>query len=347
MKNMRKVMAGTLSALLVLSSTSGVVSALDDTKVLTQDSVIITTGAVEKMVCFKSFTGIVKEINASINTNGLISDEKTFVLVEGSDGSLTNFIVNTDTFWATDNPLEVGSHVTGFYDATKPVIMIYPPQYVAQVMVVDPAEGQNIKTDRFDQDLVSSDNALKLNLSDETQILLENGRPFTGALKNRNLVVYYDISTRSIPAQTTPSKVVVLFEETTPPIHHLTDEERQNWMDSVSAMSIVVNGKVITAPAPYAKADGTVMVPVRAVSEALGFEITWNNAEKSVTLNKGITFTLFKDYYVYLRTSPITLGTAPDSRDGNTYVPLTFFTQVARMDEAFVKDGQIIINGSV
>ncbi len=344
MKKIQKVMTGVLSALVVLSSTTGAMAATNLDQVIPHEAEHITEA--EKVVYFNSFTGIVKEINSYVNTDGTISDEKTFVLTEDGEGRLTNFLVNKDTFWATDKTLDVGSQVTGFYDATRPVIMIYPPQYVAEVMVVDLPQGQSIKTDRFDENLVSSDNWLKLNVSDETKIILEDGKAFTGELKNRKLVVYYDVTTRSIPAQTTPSKIVVLFEEAVPPLHQLTDEEKQDWADTVASMSLVVNGKTIKAPAPYAKEDGAVMVPIRAVGEALGFQVTWDNAEKSVTLNKSISFTLFKDYYIYFKTAPILLGTAPDTHGGSTYVPLTFFTQVARMDEAFIKDGQIIVNGS-
>jgi hypothetical protein len=344
MNNARKILAGALSAFMVLSSTTSVLAVADSAEALSPDVKIISVED-EKIVYFNAFTGVVKEINPALNPDGSVSAEKTFVLTESVDGSLTQFIINKDTFWATDASLKAGSVVTGYYDATRPVIMIYPPQYVAEVMVVDLPEGQNVKTDRFDENLLSSDQWLKLNLSDETQILLENGRPFTGELKNRNLVVYYDVTTKSIPAQTTPSKIVVLQEQDDT-AELLSELDLQDWASKVPSMSLVVNGKTIQAPAPFAKEDGTVMVPVRAVAEALGFEVKWNNEEKSVTLNKGITFTLFKDYYIYMRTAPITLGTAPDTRGGSTYVPMSFFTEVARMDEAFVKDGQIIINGS-
>ena len=61
-----------------------------------------------------------------------------------------------------EEELEVGAKITGFYDASKPA-MIYPPQYPVEVIAVN--QDDNIKLDVFDQDLVSADGMLKLNIS--------------------------------------------------------------------------------------------------------------------------------------------------------------------------------------
>ncbi|MDY7965746.1 hypothetical protein U0F29_32405, partial [Bacillus thuringiensis] len=58
--------------------------------------------------------------------------------------------------------------------------------------------------------LVSSDGRLKLNLSPNTQVILTNGQLFTGNLTNRNLIVLYSMATMSIPAQTTPYRIIIL-----------------------------------------------------------------------------------------------------------------------------------------
>ncbi len=103
----------------------------------------------------------------------------------------------------------VGDRITGFYDANAPVPLIYPPQYRAIVMAKD-NPYQNVKVDYFNSQLVSSDGMLKLNISPNTLILLENGQAFTGNLSNRNLIVVYGATTRSTPAQTTPYKIIVM-----------------------------------------------------------------------------------------------------------------------------------------
>ena len=88
--------------------------------------------------------------------------------------------------------------------------MIYPPQFTASVIIN--GDFINIAVDRFDDDLISYDGLLMLSIGDETEIILQDGELFDCELAHRKMVVLYDISTRSIPAITTPSKIIVLFE---------------------------------------------------------------------------------------------------------------------------------------
>jgi hypothetical protein len=67
-----------------------------------------------------------------------------------------------------------------------------------------------VKVDFFNYQLVSSDGSLRLNISPDTRILLENGQLFNRNPANRYLVVVYSATTRSIPAQTTPSQIIVM-----------------------------------------------------------------------------------------------------------------------------------------
>jgi hypothetical protein len=90
--------------------------------------------------------------------------------------------------------------------------MIYPPQYQAVVMA-KASPLRSVAVDRFDAQLVSSDGMLKLNVSPSTQIVLENDQPFTARLENRDLIVIYGVTTRSIPAQTTPYKIIVICKQ--------------------------------------------------------------------------------------------------------------------------------------
>ncbi len=103
----------------------------------------------------------------------------------------------------------IGDWVTGFYDADAPVPLIYPPQFRAIVMVKN-VPYLNVKVDYFNSQLESRDGKLKLNIAPTAQIVLKNGQAFTGNPANRNLIVVYGPATKSIPAQTTPYKIVVM-----------------------------------------------------------------------------------------------------------------------------------------
>jgi len=54
------------------------------------------------------------------------------------------------------------------------------------------------------------------------------------------------------------------------------------------------------------------MVPLRAIAEALGYKVTWNNETLSVTLDKDISLTIGEDNYISGDNAPIKLGTAPE-----------------------------------
>lgn len=160
------------------------------------------------MVNFFSFRGNVTEIHNLTYSNGEMDGCVKMMSVRGANDSIVNFVVSPDSYFAEQALVVVGDDVTGYYDRNAPAILIYPPQYPALVVTkYDPI--LNFKVAYFDDQLISSDGQLKLNLGQNTQILLANNQPFVGNPRNRNLVVSYGISTRSIPAQTTPGKIVV------------------------------------------------------------------------------------------------------------------------------------------
>ncbi|NLB87750.1 MAG: copper amine oxidase N-terminal domain-containing protein, partial [Syntrophomonadaceae bacterium] len=112
-----------------------------------------------------------------------------------------------------------------------------------------------------------------------------------------------------------------------------------------SKMNIVVdNDMVIASPKPYSNDKGVVMVPLRVIAEALGYEVSWDNKSNSISLNKNIALKINSHDYTKADGSLITLDTDPALVDGTTFVPLNFFTDVLMMNNAYVFEGQIDIN---
>lgn len=209
---------------------------------------------------YYSFTGTVKEIQKQ--ENGYI---RVFIVDE--EGLEANFILSENTFYLDDVKITVGKEITGYYEAGRPMILIYPPQYTIDI-VAPVYEDIFIKVDKFDSNLLSKDGMLKLNISETTEILWENGitmnwfakpsiEDLEHALSNRKLIVFYDVTTRSIPPQTSPKKVLVISQQEVDPI------------------LIMANGTLVEAPEAYISEDNIVMVPIRAISEVLGYEVTW------------------------------------------------------------------------
>ncbi|QNL44142.1 copper amine oxidase N-terminal domain-containing protein [Oscillibacter hominis] len=93
-----------------------------------------------------------------------------------------------------------------------------------------------------------------------------------------------------------------------------------------------------------------VMVPLRAIAEKLGFQVTWSNG--TVLVDNGVmhtTVTIGKDSYIVTTSNPdlvgmsapFSLGAAPYVTDGVTYVPLGLFDALLGS-----KEGTIAVEGS-
>ena len=161
------------------------------------------------MIKFNSFHGTVTMITDLVGQNGEGDGCNKLLSVENAMGTLVNFVISPTTYFVDHVMVAVGDRVTGYYDGNAPSILIYPPQYQTVVMVKD-SPYQNVKVDYFNSQLESSDGRLRLNVSPYTQIVLTNSQPFTRNLANRNLIVIYGPSTKSIPPQTTPYRIIVL-----------------------------------------------------------------------------------------------------------------------------------------
>lgn len=160
------------------------------------------------MTNFYSFNGTVTAISEFLTGQNDDGCYKLFTL-ENESGSIVNFVVSPSTYFVNHEIIRIGDRVTGYYDGDLPAILIYPPQYQAIVMVKE-NPNQNVKVSYFNNQLVSSDGQLRINLSPFTRMLLTNGQGFTRFPGNRDLIVIYGPSTKSIPAQTTPYQIIVL-----------------------------------------------------------------------------------------------------------------------------------------
>lgn len=122
---------------------------------------------------------------------------------------IVNFMVDSGTLVIDSRQLRPGMMVAAFYDSSLPVPLIFPPQYRAQIVT---ALGRNeqISLNFFDRNLLAEDRSLQLNLAGNTNIETINGQNFTCNPGNQTLLVYYSVTTRSIPPQTTPRRIVVL-----------------------------------------------------------------------------------------------------------------------------------------
>lgn len=159
---------------------------------------------------FAAFSGTVTRIeDFNPGQNAASTGCYKLMAVENKDIGPVNFLISPETYFVDHEVVDVGDEVTGFYDSNAPAILIYPPQYPAIVMTKD-KEYQNVTVDYFNNQLINSDGNLKLNISPSTEVILKNDQFFNKYPGNKNLIVVYGPTTRSIPAQTVPYRIIVL-----------------------------------------------------------------------------------------------------------------------------------------
>ena len=122
---------------------------------------------------------------------------------------ITNFVLSPSTYVIQETMLRPGMQITAFYDPALPMPLIFPPQYQA-VFITRNNRNEMVFAGYFNENLVSEDNSLRLNIARSTEILSSNGQRFNCDLTGRLLIVYYTNTTRSIPPLTTPRRVVVV-----------------------------------------------------------------------------------------------------------------------------------------
>lgn len=248
--------------------------------------------------------------------------------------------------------IKKGDKITVYTDAYSPAPLILPPQYQADVIVVeDEAEKtNNINVDTYVKDeagmLVNVSNTLALNIAEDTEIVDREGKKAdVKDIDKKDLAVVYNIETRSIPAQTNPVKVIVLGEnemalkalenvntEATP-APEATPEVTNAPVDYSNVKDISVGEKVITN---IYKENNTLMVPLREIAETLGFTVEWDGAAKSIMLNSGMySLKIGENAYGVGKMMPQQLKAAPVIKDDDlTYVPVEYFTELLEANDS-------------
>ena len=107
----------------------------------------------------------------------------------------------------------------------------------------------------------------------------------------------------------------------------------------------VVNGTALENEV-YETEDDVVMYPVREISEMLGYDLKWNEADNSCTVSdedSSATFTVGKDTYTYGEGQTAQLGDAVELNDGLSYVPSSFLRGFFGLDVSEENNGTINI----
>jgi len=267
------------------------------------------------------------------------------VAIKAQQEGTVVFVITPGSIGISGDEYKIGDTFTAWYDGFRPVIMIYPPQYEAVVYGVN-LGITGVKITRFDEDFLSREGDLVIRIGEDTVIRWADGAEFTGEIQELigpELVIVHSILALSFPAQTTPSAIYILPE---------LEENDGAWGDDggladlydFTDIPILVNGEQIEVPFPPYAVGWMVMVPLRAVAEALGFEVHWVANDQPIMLNNVYSVQIGVDSYIRGRMVPFQLGIAPELVNSTTFVPLSFFRDVIGLNNAYFFEGVIEIN---
>lgn len=181
-----------------------------------------------------------------------------------------------------------GSKITVFTGSYEPTPLILPVQYTANIIIINGDKEGNVNADTYladEEGYTNAANTLNIATADDTKIVDKNEKEYKGDLDKNDLIVFYGVSTKSIPAQTTPTKVVVLGENeialkqieaaknATPAPTAAPEVTETPQVSYAGLVNVVIGDKNVSDV--YAK-DNTTMVPLREVAEAAGFTVTWD-----------------------------------------------------------------------
>lgn len=256
------------------------------------------------------------------------------LVVETSPDMISIFPLTEDVellFDRKGNPIdrddfEVGMEVELYYDRHMAILMIYPAVIVPDIVIAGDKKDGSVRVEKFDDNLLSLEGDLVLRINDETEIVNEKGEEVdVEAAKGQELIVFYDIVMESYPMQTFPTKIVVL-----PPHEHdagqgngnegKEDEGREMERPEVGDDRLAKVKSIIDED-HYMKGD-TKMIPLRKVTETLGYTVTWDSSTQTATArlaNSAFLITIGEESYGYNR-SLRQFDVAPQLKKGTTYV---------------------------
>lgn len=179
--------------------------------------------------------------------------------------------------------IKEGMTVSVIYPKDAPMMLSIPARCGAAQLVIIHSDVENVQLGYFNEELVNEENTLALNISEETVIknsLGEEKKLSAEDIKNKDAMVVYSNTTRSIPAQTTPSFVLI--------------------MEAVEEKEEVQASKEGVVEAE--EAEEPTYVAIRTLATENGFDVVWDHNKKVVTLSKSneeLKFTVGEVNYFY------------------------------------------------
>lgn len=280
------------------------------------------------------------------------TDEQEIQLNLGAD----TLIVNNETGAAAAlSDIEEGDKIYAYY--SKAMTRSLPPQSACELILV--GVGENTPASLHEVGTVSTneEGMTEVLTADGSMIIRMDDKTTYAPYKTKNIVTkadltegtrflaWYDIVAMSYPGQAYTQKVVILpaaATEETATETQATREIEQTAAETTE-LTIVAGGKTLEVKGEMK--DGVAVVPVRAVAEALGCTVSYEqkDGKEYVTIENdthSMTLEIGTDNYVSTTkiedavgmTAPAQYGVAPYIVDGTTYAAADLFKALVGFD---------------
>ena len=275
----------------------------------------------------------------------LLSEGRAQITVEAEEnGSPMELVLNIseETLFLDYSPgqpydasqLQEGAEISVYH--SQAMTRSLPPQTHAEAIVANLGERSPAHLHQVEQVLSSTEGEVRVLTNNGSMIVTVGKDTPIAPFATKNIVTnedlrlgarffaWYDVVAMSMPGQAGAEQVTLLPYE------------------PEQAVAIEVEGNALQQQARVE--DGVVMVPLRAVSEALGYEVTWDQQTKTANVNNGegqMNVTVNEDNYQYVTartdavgmSAPQSLGAAPQLEEpGTLWVPAQMFSTLTQQD---------------
>lgn len=223
-------------------------------------------------------------------------------------------------------------------------------KFADAIVITDPADAaSSVDVDTYLTggifgDYTNAKEDLALNISDDTEIVdMDGNKVDKDDLNGKKLMVFYSIVTMSLPAQTNPTKIVVLPSEEVAPTSTpaATTAPTATPVATTDPASITaVTAGSYSGTTTYDADTQTYELPVRAVSEALGFVVTWDGDSVTVGVDNvkfqigSVTCTEGDESYTKKKAAVL--------KNDTTYVSSDFFSDVLKLNVSIENNALVI-----
>ncbi len=135
-------------------------------------------------------------------------------------------------------------------------------------------------------------------------------------------------------------------------LEELTElEEIANILETLEDVSVIPVENVIIGKGkakfdtPPVIKEGRTLIPVRAISEAMGADVAWNAEEKTVTITKDAKIIIFNltENKVYVDEAEIIIDVPAEVMNNRTMVPLRFIAEQLGINVEYDEEMQTIV----